>query len=383
MNRFIFIAVTVAALAGCTRKKADEPIQISEISADHEWYFFTTDGFEKTSLPQNSGISTLRPWTETLRVSDANTDLKGDGYMVVNRLGVIYFAPKTAPLLIQDYALFSNSTASALIFDEENPYITFSRSSFFNKEASLEDGENINANENGERAFLVRISPETRSLYPAVTYGDLSLASGGEITGTFFDGNAFLCSIKKINNGRTFFTYISFYSSSNLQNLPPHTQAGKVTINNASENSYRKANSPENLAAAPKRLRELLSSIPDSFEFSVCCKNSGGASPRLYSTSVDTNTLSKAYSIISDSWICAVFSDGTTYFNGAIDGRTILNEGKNIAFRLPKLPKNYIYGPFCISGNTLAVAWEESNFYKTGRSGFLTVNLGKILYDDM
>ena len=31
----------------------------------------------------------------------------------------------------------------------------------------------------------------------------------------------------------------------------------------------------------------------------------------------------------------------------------------------------------------MAVSWEESDFYKTGRSGFLVVDLGKVLYGDL
>ncbi len=382
MKRFILIVLSAFAFVGCAKKPSVKIEQISDLADDHEWYFFTANGFERAALPQKSGISSLKPWTETLRISDANSSSMGNGYMVVNRLGVIYFEQGAAPLLIQDYGLFSNSTASTLVFNGENPYITFSRSSFFNKEASLESSAELNEEENGGRAFLVRISPKTRSLYPVITYGDLNLAGGGEITGTYFDGKEFLCSVKKVENSRTFFTYINFYSPQDLETLSPYTQAGKITIEKTSEDSYRKANSPSAFSAAPSRLKELLSSIPEGFDFSVCCKDSGGASPRLFSTSLDSSTLLEAYSIISDGWICAVFADGTTYFNGALAGRNILNEGKNIAFRLPKLPKNYIYGPFCISGSTLAVAWEESDFYKTGRSGFLTVDLGKVLYGD-
>ena len=135
-----------------------------------------------------------------------------------------------------------------------------------------------------------------------------------------------------------------------------------------------------------------MSSIPQNFSFSVECKNSGGTSPKTFisgsdfgsetAESSENSFLINAHAIIADDWICAVFSDGTTYFNGALDGEPILNNGKNAAFRLPKLPQNYIYGPFCISGTTLAVAWEESDFYKTGRSGFLTVDLKKVLYNE-
>ena len=120
-----------------------------------------------------------------------------------------------------------------------------------------------------------------------------------------------------------------------------------------------------------------------SFDFALECKTAGGVSPRYFTTTLDGDGLTHASTIISDGWICAVFSDGTTYFNGALEGRHIVNSGKNMAFRLPKLPEGYVYSSFCISGNKMAVSWEESDFYKTGRSGFLVVDLGKVLYGDL
>ena len=392
-QNFLFTAAVSASLlifAGCSKQNKATISQIPENTKHHSWYFFTEDGFEQTSLPQQSGISSLKPWTETLRASDANTAADKSGYMLVNRLGVIHFAKNESqqvqPVLIQDYELFSNSTASNLIFDNENPYFTLSRSSFFNKEASLSEKGNA---QDSNRPFLVRISQELKAFYPIVTYGDLRLSGGGEITGTFFDGNSFFASIKKIKNSKTEFTYINFSANSSLESLSPFTKDEKITIQETSEENYRLLNSPKKFSDSPKRLRSLLSSIPQTFSFSVECKNSSGTSPKTFisgydlgSENAENSFLINAHAIIADDWICAVFSDGTTYFNGALDGEPILNNGKNAAFRLPKLPQNYIYGPFCISGTTLAVAWEESDFYKTGRSGFLTVDLKKVLYNE-
>ena len=71
-------------------------------------------------------------------------------------------------------------------------------------------------------------------------------------------------------------------------------------------------------------------------------------------------------------YVAAIFSDGTTYIKS--------NESDEVsAFRLPLLPAGYIYGDFAISGDSLYVAWEQSSFYKTGRSGFLQVNLQSVL----
>jgi hypothetical protein len=87
-----------------------------------------------------------------------------------------------------------------------------------------------------------------------------------------------------------------------------------------------------------------------------------------------------AKAIISQSWSAALFEDGTLYIEGALPGKHILRGGKPVAIRLPKLDKGYIYSDFVISGTTLYAAWEETDFYKIKRSGFLSVDLDSTLY---
>ena len=43
------------------------------------------------------------------------------------------------------------------------------------------------------------------------------------------------------------------------------------------------------------------------------------------------------------------------------------------------MPAGYNYGEVAIAGNYLYVAWEQTIFYKTGRSGFISVNLEDVL----
>ncbi|MBQ9626292.1 MAG: hypothetical protein IJR40_03860, partial [Treponema sp.] len=76
------------------------------------------------------------------------------------------------------------------------------------------------------------------------------------------------------------------------------------------------------------------------------------------------------------------FEDGTLYLNGALYANKILNKSKNLALRLPKMPEGYKYTDFGISGATLFAAWEQTDFYETGRAGFLQVDLKPILYKD-
>lgn len=372
----VFVIISAFLFSGCLNKNAPENIPLSVNTKFHQWYYFTADGFQKTSLPQASEIASLKPWSESFRVSQANCDSNGNGYLLVNRLGAVFFEEGKAPVLFQDRQLFSENSASNMFFSEGEAFFTLSKNTFFNPEASLEE----NFSNTQERPFLVRIDTPSRSFFPVLTYSDISLSYGGEITGTYFDGRTFISSVKTLENGKTKFTFLKYTPKGSLSSLSPHSQKGKIDIEETTKEEYRKVSSPSPFSSSPKRLTELLNSLPKNFDFSVTLKNTEGSSPRLYATNPEQENLTEAKAIIAPEWICAVFCDGTVYFRGALKDREIAGNSKTIAFKLPKLPEGYVYTDFCISYDTMAAGWEEKDFYKTGRSGFITVDLGEVLY---
>lgn len=377
---FLLISATaLVASTGCNKNKVietpgDVDFELQNKSEDHSWFYFTTSGFNETPLPQEAGLLSIQPWTESLRVCDANTSSDGKGYVLVNHLGALVFDSEETPNFIQDYQLFSNSTASNLVFDSEDAYFTLSRNSFFHKTAA-EDTTGFS------RPYLVRVSNDSHMFYPVVNYKDLEIENGSEISGMNYDGKSFLASIKTETKDRISFRYIQWNPIGKLSELPPQSKEGKVLITESSESAYRNSITPVDYSYAPDRLKSLLSSIPKNFNFAVVCKHAGGASPKYYLNG-NASDATCANAIVSGGWVCTIFADGTTYFSGALDGRHLLNNGKNIAFRLPKLPENYFYGDFCLAGDILVVSWEEKDFYKTGRSGFLTVNMKKLFYPE-
>ncbi|MBQ3671496.1 MAG: hypothetical protein II921_08480 [Treponema sp.] len=368
----------VVFAAGCSKNNVAETsgevdFELQSRSDDHKWYYFSASGFNETALPQDAALISIQPWTESLRVCDANTSSDGKGYVLVNHLGALVFDESDVPNFIKDYQLFSDSTSSDLVFSNGDAFFTLSRNSFFNK-----SHEPVGAL---SRPYLVRISSESHMFYPVVNYGDLDISPDSEISGMFYDGDSFLASVKTETKDRIVFNYIQWNPVGKLSELPPQTKQGKVLVTESSEGAYRKANTPIEYTFAPDRLQSLLKSLPKNFSFAVVAKHAGGASPAYYLNGSPSDATS-SNAVIADGWACAVFADGTTYFNGALDGRHILNNGKNIAFRLPKLPENYFYGDFCIAGDFLVVSWEEKDFFRTGRSGFLTVDMKKLFYPE-
>ncbi len=344
--------------------------KIQEVTSDHKWYYFSNGSYSEIDLPQHSPILSLKPWTESVRISDGNTGKDGKGYLLVNRVGLMVFDKNAEPSFIQDYHLFSDSTAENLVFEGFTPFFTLSKNSFFNQSASSPKSKS-------DAPHLVRLSQEGKLFYPSVTYGDLGIGDSSEVSETYFDGKNWYSSIKSTSSGKTEFKYIQWSASSSLSSLQPATQKGKITVKDSSESSFRSIKSPVNFSKAPSRLKDLISFLPADFDFLISCHDSGGCSPRYFFRG-DSSDCERANAILAENWVCAIFGDGTTYFCGGLDGQPLINGGKTVAFRLPKLPESYSYGDFCISGNYLTVSWEENDFYKTGRSGFLSVDMKQI-----
>ena len=143
---------------------------------------------------------------------------------------------------------------------------------------------------------------------------------------------------------------------------------------------YRKALAPASFSKAPERLRNLLAGIPKSYNFSIKCRSAKQNSDTYYFHGNNSLNAQTARAVLAPNYTLAVFNDGTTYLSGSLNKRAIINEGKTVAFRLPKLPAGYIYTDAMISQGTLIVAWEEVDFYVSGRTGFITIDLDKVFY---
>ena len=376
---YLFAASVCIFLTGCLSKETkiednDFEFVMKQKSSDHKWFYFSNESFDEIDLPQHSPIFALKPWTESVRICDGNTTKEGKAIFLVNHLGALYFDGNEIPDLIQDYQLFSDSTAGNLVFEGNEAFFTLVKNSFFNKTA--------NQNQNQEQSHIIRLSLDQKLFFPVVTYGELNIGQAGEVTNTFFDGEDWFSSVKSTKNNKVSFHYIKWKSLVDLAQVEPfskNTTSGNISVSEISERSYRNLITPEDISKAPPRLRELLKSIPKKFSYSLTFRETGGSSP-LYFTAGTDGDGTVANAILKENWICAVFADGTTYFAGGIDGKPLIKNGKTIAFRLPKLPKRYTYQSFALTGKYLIVSWEESDFYKTGRSGFITVDMEQLFY---
>lgn len=353
--------------------------KISETKAKHSWYYFS-DG----NLKKAEGISSVpqipfKPWTEATRISDISVqDSKYDsipkGFAIVNRTGILVFEDDKINLYC-DSEIFSNSTQENLVFYDDTPIFSVYRNSFFNRQNFLE---------NSMHTFLVQFNTEQNVCYPVLTVENLGLPSTAEITDFIWDGQFWTCSVKDSGNGseKISFSYLTFQPKTELTSISPKTAENSIFITETTEKEFRNAKSPEDFSKTPERIKKLLSSLPKNFSCSIKVKTASGHTPRIFESNRNRaeNEILEATAILSDTWIACLFTDGTFYLNGALFENRILNHGKNIALKLPKLPSGFYYKEFAISGTNLYASWEENSFYTIARSGFICVDLNEILY---
>jgi hypothetical protein len=382
---FILSALVITLCFSCTGKSPSETTGKSlnngfvPDTGIVTWYYFTTDSFSQTDRPEAAPPVAAKPWTEAVRIASAgcssgNGKTIAEAYAVVNRLGILAFN-STAIRLYPDTQLFRNTTAGNLVFQDDLPVFTFYKSAFFNTGTDTQADSPL-------RPFLVQFRIGTGLIYPLISYDNLKIPEDSEITGYNWDGRQLQCSVKQVSGNRTKFSYISIIPRVHLSDLTLKNSSGNIDVKTITVEEFRTARKPLPFAQAPAGLKKLLSVLPSDLAFSIECSIAGGVTPQtfIHGAKTDDDTAITAKACVTRTWVAALFTDGTTYVSGAFYNGQPVTEGSGKAFRLPRLPEGYRYSDFAVSGTMLYAAWEENSFYQTGRSGFLAVDLGRLLY---
>ena len=385
MKPFAFFQYAAAAavsafclvLAGCEQSQARLiealPVDITITTPNtHTWYYFTPAGYAAIDLPQHAPQVLAKPWTEAVRIAGAG--VVGDkAYALVNRSGLLEFENSNG-FIFQDTQTFTQKTADDLVFIDGRPVFLVYRNTFFST---------ADTNTGGTDPILMQFNSNTGISYPLLYRQSIRLASNAQVTDMFFSDTDWYACIKTIIDRRIIFSYLRIPQTllAEISTVPiSQEDLEHYTI---SVDEYRAASSPRSFSQAPEQLRKLLSAIPSDYPFFISVQTKGEPSAVQYMQNTRDPNTQQGCAIISDTWAAAVFADGTSYFSGAAEGRPIPARGEKTAFRLPKLPAGYVYTSFTILKDIMYVAWEQTDFYRTGRSGFIEVDLGKILYGDI
>lgn len=367
-------------MTSCRKKQTIDfnTIEMPASKSNHKWYYFSDNSYSQIDRPQNAPTSVAKPWTEAVRISSAVMENRNDyqmakGFATVNRCGMLVFNGSEITLC-NDNSIFTSRTAGNTVFTQSVPIFSVYRSTFFNDAKSPY---------HAEHTFLVSFNPEQNIFYPLINIENLGLDPEDEITDFIFDGHYWTCSVKKTENDKISFSYLTFQPKENISLITPYNASDMLHISEVDVSDFRNAKKPKNFSKAPERLKSLLHTIPDNIDFYVSVYSSEGHSPRNFIKSRNNDSELEeltAKAMITENWIGCLFNDGTFYLNGALFERPLMNGGKTFGIRLPKLPSNFVYGDFVISGTMLYASWEETSFYETKRSGFINVNLDEILY---
>ena len=380
-NRCLCAAVLVmsAALLSCgggkksgTENEISDLQQLSFVKKSHKWFYLSQDGFNEVDLPQHAPQVMEQPWTEAIRIASAASlpvDAEGEyqAYALVNRLGLLAFSGEDIRLFT-DSSYFSSLTADSLVFSDGQPVFYLYKSSFFNSSEPEPDN-------GGERPFLLDFNSRSGLFFPLVSYQNLGMDTSEEIVGFFWNGESWTCASKRRREQQIEFKYFIWQPLVSLTDLNPALlSTDSFIFKNATEDDFKKISMPMLFSSAPENLKSLIASIPSEFSFYVAWRDGSGSSPmNYYQAGNNSSTLNaKGLSRTESGYDVIVFADGTTYLRTSEDGNIS-------AFRLPLLQAGYSYGEVAIAGDYLIVAWEENNFYKTKRSGFIQIDLNEVI----
>ena len=389
-NKNIFFLISAGLMlvfyTGCSGRKkvvvVEQKTDFVEVpEVNHAWYYFTENDFVETDKIQNSPKVLKKAWTEAVRISSANSLSESESgiskaYAVVNRLGVLSFEDDNV-VLSRDSFLFNDRTAGNLGFWNDTVIFSVYKSSFFNNTVMNPDY----LKDDSQHYFLVQFDENSKISYPLLNSNNLIEDSNCEVTDFTWNGTEWICSVKSVDKSKNSFSYVKWKPLVPLLSVSPNSAKDTILVTEISADEFRKSKEIIDYGYAPERIKKMLTGFSNKTSFYLEVKSAGGNSYRKYYNQVAGNTEDLyARAIIDQSWSCVLFEDGTLFIEGALPGKHILRGGKAVAIRLPKLPAGFIYSEFVISGTTLYAAWEESEFFEVGRSGFIKINLDKTLY---
>lgn len=390
-KRIVFLCILISSLfiSGCSKNKDYEfkserdflSLGFGKNGDNYKWFYFTDQKFEEVTRPELAPVITKGPWTETIRISSANSIdnvANPKGYAVVNRLGILTFEGSSVNLS-KDIGIFNNRTAGNLAFVNETPVFSVYKSSFFNETISASEYKKTEPH-----LFLLQYDDNTQLSYPVVNCNNILDKKEAEVTDYYWNGTDWYCSVKYEEDGKTNFSYMTWRPVSSLLSITPASAKAELIVSESDLQKYRNATAIKSFDSAPERIKNLLKGYGAQVPFTMSLKTAGGASPRLFQNeNADFVRMErKCNAVIGKDLVSALYDDGTFYIQGSLSKRAFFNGGNPIVLRLPKLPAGFVYGEYVVTENTLFAAWEEASFYETERSGFIAVDLQAILYDN-
>lgn len=362
--------------------------------ATHRWFYFTDDGFKETAVPRNAPKRYKKPWTEAVRIT-SSVVINDTAYFLVNKSGLLVCPPASGvqtegiaskTMLIKDTAAFASAACGSLFCIDETPVFNLFTNSIFSPE---KNAESVLPEKNDP--FLIQYVKENRAFVPVLRTVDFDWPADAEVRELFFIDGVWHALLKKDNMQRTEFYAYAFYSVEPITSFARtriSSQAGvsggkpQIVHTEIGIQDFREKIRPLSASAMPDKLKHLLLPVPPSVPWYLEYTADDFPAPVRFVQGAHAPDPRQAYAVSSRNYSAALFEDGTVCFAGTLPMKHVLNGGKTSVFKLPRLPAGYTYTCAAVAGSTLIAAWEETTFFETGKSGFLAVDLERILYND-
>lgn len=349
---------------------------------NHRWFYFTETGFLETQSPSLAPEKTLEPWTEKPRITSGSI-INNKVFFTVNKLGILVCPAASGvqpngissqTYLVKEDSLFTDYTAGNMYCVNGKPTFNLYTNTIFDK---IENSITTTI------PILIQFNPIANEFKTLLNKNDFvpvkesKLFKKLNLNSLQYVNQKWYASFKNSLNNQTTILYTKTYSiePENIKSLSKNISCTQIK-----QEEFRQKTEPTPFHLAPQKIQDLLYMIPKTTPFYIRYIKDSDFNTTIFSQSSKHGEIIEGYAMTTPNCSLAVFTDGTTYFAGKLPYKQVLKNGKTIAFKLPSLPDNYVYADSFIAGSNLYVSWEQRDFYKTGKSGFLVVNLEKVLY---
>lgn len=305
------------------------------------------------------------PWTEAVRISGTGLMYERPIFLV-NKSGVFSFF--TPPAYNSEGADFPELVPAGLSLSCSGFYtsdagvlIRFYQNTIFNKE------------EKTQAPSLCRYEPVTRQIIPIVFPADFGLPSYAQLISFSYSDKWFAC-FKTEETTSVDFKYFSFSEIKDIS-------AGKYR--EISAEAFMRKTSPLILESAVfdkliKNGEEAFSNLLKSIEEESVKIEYCNAYAESFTTYIKNNsqteyaadTEHEAFAVKTKAPKTGEISEAILLENGKLYAN-IKGSDKTAVKKLPPLPERFVYTYFAPCGNFIIAGWEEQDFFKVGRAGFV------------
>lgn len=385
MMKRIWIFVLPFCIFACGKKIERENVNTNALktqalpAVNYNWYYFSASSYHESPSFKAIPTVTKKPWTLSPFICDMASSGKAE-YALINDVGVMEMKGEKVKLYTDD-TLFSGRVAQNLEFYEGKPIFSLYKNEFFKggKTPSSLD------------VFLLQFNSEAGVSVPIFSVENLGFSPDWQVTDFVWSEGEFLCSLKRVTQKpmtasdkdssleRIHFSYISVLPKTPLTSISPLEASKNISVKKVTKEYFRAKKRERAFSESPSSLSSLLRNVDANFRVKVSYPE-GGSSEIFVKRSTSSPAL-KAFASVKSTFTACLFEDGSFFMQGALTDSPLINGGRESAILLPRLSDGAIYTHFVVSGKFLYAAWEERDFQKISRSGFIRIDLSFLKFD--